>query len=105
MARRKVDLRPAALRDLLNIATYIIDNHGFPRTATAYVNRIEHQCLQLGDMPFIGRRRDDIGEGIRAIPFEGVLIVYPVTPSRILIHRVAGQAQQIDKTLLKRWPK
>jgi toxin ParE1/3/4 len=96
---RRVALDEIAIADLTRIADYIIETSGLPRTAQAYIDRIEARCRNLADFPLVGRNRSDVGPDLRSLPFESVLIVYRVELDIVRILRVLGQAQDYEKLL------
>lgn len=58
-----------AVRRLEEIADYIADRAG-GRIASAFVARIEDECLSLADSPFRGTLRERLGRGVRTFGFE-----------------------------------
>ena len=67
--KRRVVLRPAAVRDLDRLYDFIVREAG-PATASGYVGRILAHCEGLGDFPERGIARDDIRPGLRVTGFE-----------------------------------
>lgn len=75
---RRVRFRPAARADLRRLYLYIAD-HASDAVALAYVRRIRVACEKLDFMARRGQPREDLGPGIRTLPFEGrATIVYRV---------------------------
>lgn len=84
----KVRFRPAARADMRRLYLYIAD-HATPAIATAYIGRIRAACGKLDFMPRRGQSRDDLGPGIRTLPFEGrATIAYLVDDVGVQIARV-----------------
>ena len=73
-----------------------------PKTALAYVDRIEHKCDELADFPIVGRVLGHIRPGLRSIPFEGVIIAFPVSEAEVQVRRVFGAAQDYERRLRPR---
>lgn len=67
---RRVRFRPAARADLRGLYLYIADRAG-DAIALAYIRRIRVACEKLDFMARRGQPRDDLGPGIRTLPFEG----------------------------------
>lgn len=85
---RRVRFRPAARVDLRELYLYIAD-HASPAVAVAYVRRIRIACEKLEFMSRRGQPRDDLGYGIRTLPFEGkATIVYRIDDIGVQITRV-----------------
>lgn len=60
-----------------------------PRTAHAYVRRIEARCQRLADAPHGGRLRSDLAAGLRIVPFEhSAIICYVVEDDTVWITNV-----------------
>ena len=73
-----------------------------PKTALAYVDRIEHKCDELADFPIVGRDLGHIRPGLRSIPFEGVIIAFQVSEAEVRVRRVFGAAQDYERRLRPR---
>lgn len=84
----RVERRRTAYADLGAIFDYIWQSSGLPRTAKAFVDRIDERCDRLGEVLFAGRARDDIFVGLRLVPFESVMIAYLVTDEAVIITNV-----------------
>jgi toxin ParE1/3/4 len=94
---RSVRFRPSAVDDIVAIYAYIAEQTGHSR-AEAYVSRIEDFCRSLGSFPERGRRRDDLGEGLRTIPFERrAIIAYRVAADHVLIVRTIHGGKYYDE--------
>jgi plasmid stabilization system protein ParE len=97
---RELLLEETAIADLAAIADYIIDTAGLPRTAQAYVDRIEQRCRGLLlDFPLVGRDASGILPGLRLLVFEGVVIAYRVEGDLLRILRVLRQARDYESVL------
>jgi toxin ParE1/3/4 len=56
----------------------------YPGNAERYIERLVDECASLAVAPHRGRRRDDLGEGIRSTGFERRATIY----FRVLERRV-----------------
>jgi plasmid stabilization system protein ParE len=61
---REVTFSEAAIRDLFEIEDYLEREAG-ARIAQAQSDRILEKAQALGNLPTLGRRRDDLGAGRR----------------------------------------
>jgi toxin ParE1/3/4 len=88
MRTRKVTLSPEAEGDLENLYDYLAD-HASPRTAGAFVSRIEQFCRSLRHAAERGADHSTIRHGWRSVGFEGrVTIVFHVDERTATILRV-----------------
>lgn len=79
----------AASTDLENIAAYILSNTQSVATLVKYMARLEARCLRIGNAPFGGIAREELGPGIRMAVFErNVTILYVVEESAVVIANV-----------------
>lgn len=51
-----------------------------PKAAFQFLHGLRETIRRLGDSPQIGRRRDDVGEGLRSFPHAPCLIWYRISP-------------------------
>src|SRR5262245_10442723 len=65
----RVSFRPEAEADLFELYEYTAARGGID-VAAGYIDRIEAACFGLKTFPLRGRRRDDLGPGLRTIGFE-----------------------------------
>jgi toxin ParE1/3/4 len=81
----RVELSRLALADLERIGDWVAANAG-AEVALAYLVRIETACAGLADVPQRGTPRDDLGQGVRTISFEGrATIAYRIEAQAVLI--------------------
>jgi len=84
---RRVELRPAARRDLLRFERYL--NRHSPRAALRMFNLIASRILSLGEMPFKGVARE---HGMRELFVKfgksAYVIRYRVTDDAVIITRM-----------------
>lgn len=72
--------------DLAGIWSYIArDNE---TAATETIQALNEQCIALGNAPEMGRRRQELGKGLRSFPIGSYVIFYKLTELRIEILRV-----------------
>jgi toxin ParE1/3/4 len=96
----KVTFRPHAAADLDQIDDFIAKDN--PYRAAAFVQRIRQHCESLRDMPERGPMREDLGRGVRILPFERrAVIAYRIVGKSVEILRIfyAGrdyEAQDLD---------
>jgi toxin ParE1/3/4 len=64
----RVAFHPRAIRDLHELADYIVE-HGSPARAAVFVGRIQDYCLGIGTFPERGTLREDLGPGVRLVGF------------------------------------
>lgn len=88
----RVTFHPLAEADLNSIDDFIARDS--PERAIAFVRRLQQHCQGLSQMPERGPRRDDLAAGLRALSFEGrVVIIYRIEQRAVEILRIlyAGQ--------------
>ena len=66
-----------------------------PDRADRFVDRIYEKTLALVDMPAMGVARDDLGPGLRALPFRDYIIFYRDEPRGVIVVRVLHGARDI----------
>ena len=86
--RRRVVLRPAAVRDLDRLYDFIFGEAG-PATAAGYIRRIRAHCDSPADFPERGLARDDIRPGLRVTSFERrVAIAFAFDATTVRVARI-----------------
>ncbi|GES44600.1 hypothetical protein RsS62_38520 [Rhizobium dioscoreae] len=102
MERYAVEYRPEAVENLLDVAAYVFELSQNIRTAEGYIGRIYARCEKIGDAPFGGVARDDLGTGIRMAVFEkSVVILYTIVENTVWITNVFFGSRDYE-TLLAR---
>jgi toxin ParE1/3/4 len=92
---REVWFHPLADADLEAIYRFIANDS--PDRAIAFIRRIRTRCNTLETMPFRGRSRSDLAEGVRTIVFERrVVIAYRVLDDRLTVLRLIYAGQNIE---------
>lgn len=84
-----VEYRDAAAADIEDIFTYVLDKSADLVTAIRYTNRVYARCESIGNAPYGGVARPDLGAGIRMVPFEkAAIILYVVEEDAVWITNV-----------------
>jgi toxin ParE1/3/4 len=97
--RRSVIFSPEARNDLLELYDWIADSAG-PRTAIAYIERLEAYCLGFEVASERGHRRDDLRSGLRVVGFEKrITIVFTVKKTQVTILRLLGKGRNWEAIL------
>jgi toxin ParE1/3/4 len=93
----RIDRRPRARQDLVEIWRYIADESGEPR-ADRYLRRLNDVVSYLAQQPSIGRKRPEIREeGIRSFAAESHVIFYIDLQDGIELVRVIHGSQDLEK--------
>ena len=99
----RVSYSPRAELDFLEIADFVSDR-SIP-AAFDVIARIEAAVLRLGDMPRIGRERDDLGRpDFRSISVGDWVVVYRVQSDNVRITRIIHGARNL-RAILEREPR
>jgi toxin ParE1/3/4 len=101
MKRYSVAFRGAAQTDLRSIFNYVLDRSKSRETAISYIRRIRERCEKIGDAPFGGVARPDIGANLRMAVFErSVVILYIVEGDQVRITNIISGGRDYE-TLLR----
>lgn len=84
-----------AQQDLQDIALYTKETWGQAQ-AIKYLDEIESICNNLSQTPKIGKKRDEISQGIRSFPHQKHIIFYLIKGDKILIVRILHQKMDIQ---------
>jgi len=87
---------PQAETDLDDIAYYVFRETGNVEIAERLIDSITDRFALLGKYPHIGRRRDDLRQGLRAFPVGRYLVLYRVDGDDALILRVVHGRRDLD---------
>jgi plasmid stabilization system protein ParE len=90
--RRRVIVDPVARADLKALHRWIA-RQGFPKTATSYIRRIQAFAKALDLAAERGEQHPEIGDGIRTIAFESVVVAVRTEDSRVVVLRVFHSSQ------------
>lgn len=92
----RVIFSPAAIRDLEEIGDYIhADN---PAAARRFIVALRQRCVQLGEAPFAGVARPEIGVALRSVTFQRYILFYVVSDA-VRIERVLHGARDLRAAL------
>jgi toxin ParE1/3/4 len=92
----RIDRRPRARQDLVEIWRYIAGESGEPR-ADRYLRRLNDVVSYLAQQPLMGRKRPEIlEEGIRSFPAESHVIFYIALQDGIELVRVIHGSQDLE---------
>ena len=96
-----VTFRGAAQRDLKAIFDYVLERSGSRQTAMLYLKRLRDRCRRIGDAPFGGVARPDLGADLRLAVFErNIVILYRVEAETILITNIFSGGRDYE-TLMR----
>ncbi|MDD4891297.1 MAG: type II toxin-antitoxin system RelE/ParE family toxin [Phycisphaerae bacterium] len=79
--------------DLVEAGVYIARDN--PSAADRFVDQLEHVCQMLADNPSAGRRRDELGLGLRSFPCGSFVVFYRQRKNEILVVRVVHGARNL----------
>ena len=89
MQRFPVEYHADAVDDIEGLFSYILETSFDAVTAARFTDRIFERCEKIGDAPFGGIPRNDLGPGIRIVPFERkAVILYVVRDQTIWITNI-----------------
>lgn len=88
----RFELTEGANTDLAAITDYTAVRWGKVQART-YLAALERRLNQLAGRPLIGRRRDELTDGLFSFPFESHVIYYMPTEFGIIVLRVLHQRQ------------
>lgn len=89
----RLRITPRANSDLLEIWAYISDDS--ERTADKFIDQMHEAIQKLAKHPELGRRRDELSQGIRSFPFRRYVVFYRRTSAFLLIVRILHGARDI----------
>lgn len=89
-------LQPRAKADLVEIWEFIADDSD--AHADAFIDVITQKFQVLAQQPSIGRRRDELADGLRSFPVGRYVIFYLTVPGGIQIVRVLHGARDVETT-------
>jgi toxin ParE1/3/4 len=91
-----VVFRERAYEDLFHIQVFLCANGAPFHVAEAYTDRIVSRCLKIGDAPNGYPLREELGEGIRVVPFEAsATIAYRCTEKTAEVMRIFYGGQDL----------
>ena len=90
-----LEFLPSALNDIDTILGWLLELAD-AEVARRYVDRIEARCYELGNFPPRGSPHDELGRGLRSIPFErSATICYRVVDGAVQITRVIRAGRDV----------
>jgi len=81
--------------DVLELWLHIA-RHDF-KAADKLVDEIEAKCALLAQMPELGRRRDELQEGLRSFPVRSHVIMYRPVSDGIFVHRIVHGSRDLSR--------
>lgn len=96
----KINLKPLARKDLLNIWQYSYNSWGAAQ-ADKYLQGLEKAFKRLSSTPKLGRIIEEVMQGIRIHPHEHHLIIYKVSDTSIEVVRVLHGRMDIQRQPLQ----
>ncbi|MFT4183705.1 MAG: type II toxin-antitoxin system RelE/ParE family toxin [Rhizobium sp.] len=102
MERFAVEYRPEAVENLLDIAAYVFERSQNIKTSEGYLDRIYRRCEKIGDAPYGGVVRDDLGSGIRMAVFEkSIIILYTIVDNTVWITNIFSGSRDYEALLAR----
>ena len=90
----RVRLAEIALADLDAIWDFIAADD--PSAADRFVDLLVEKAFSLGDMPEMGRSRDEIESGIRSFPVRRYVLFYKVFEEELVVLRIVSGHRDLD---------
>lgn len=85
--------------DIEEIAFYIFDLN--PTAANHFLDALDETCQRLAVNPEIGRRRPELGEGLRSFCVGNYIIFYTISKEAIEIARVIYGGRDLPRIFNK----
>ena len=89
-----------AERDLEEIADYIAREN--PQRALAFIGEIRERCQHILTFPAAAPLHEELGAGIRIIPFGRYLIFYTAHPKAIRVERILAGSRLLSSAIILR---
>jgi toxin ParE1/3/4 len=83
--------------DLAAILEYLDERS--PAAADRLAAAIDHRCELLGQLPQMGRLRDDLMPGLRSIVIERYVLFYRSSPSAVEVLRILHGSRDVDSIM------
>ena len=100
MKRFNVEYRERAASDIDDMFSYVLKLSASLVTAMRYTDRISARCESIGDAPFGGVPRPDLGKGIRMVPFErSAVILYIVEIETVVITNIFAGGRDYESIM------
>lgn len=88
-----LEVMPRARRDLFALSSHLARTS--PSAAHAFVADITQKMHWIADVDFTGAPREELGPGIRALPYRNRCIYFVSRPDRIVVLRILHGAQDV----------
>lgn len=88
----RFDLSREAAADLNGIVDYTVERWGKSQ-ARVYVDALQGRLTELAHQPQLGRKRDELAEGLLSFPFESHVIFYQHAAFGITVVRILHKRQ------------
>jgi toxin ParE1/3/4 len=92
---KRARLAAAARRDLHAIEAHIRRDN--PRAALRLVDQNQAACRKLGEVPGMGRLRDELSPGLRSFPVSPYLIFYYERGMGVEVARIVHGARDLGE--------
>lgn len=92
---KRYSLTREALRDLEEAICYVA--HDNPTAARNLLDRLEVSCMRLGEMPDIGRRREELGLELMSFAVGSYVIFYRADDEAIQILRILHGSRDVAR--------
>jgi toxin ParE1/3/4 len=86
-----------AEQDLTEILEYL-EEHS-PTAAEQLAETIDERCAMLGQLPLMGRSRDDLALGLRSIAIRPYVLFYRVTDESVQVIRILHGKRDMDRIM------
>lgn len=90
----EVVLTAAAVADLSDLWSWIAADD--PAAADRFTESLQTKAIALGANPRMGRRREDLGPGVRSFPFRRYVILYRVTAEKLQVPRIVSGYRDLE---------
>jgi toxin ParE1/3/4 len=84
---------PLAIADLESIGDFIAEDN--PEAARRFVGELRERCSRILNAPLGGAPRQELGDGLRSVPFGRYVIFYDVVQKIVTVQRVLHSARDI----------
>lgn len=89
--------RPEALDDIDAIFLYVLEASQHFLTARKFSDRLVERCEKIGNAPFGGATRSDLGPDLRIVPFEDkAVILYRVLENAVEVTNIFYRGRDYD---------
>jgi plasmid stabilization system protein ParE len=97
---RRAAFLAAALRDLAEIRRYVIRESQSIRVAQGFTTALRAHCERLAGLPgTLGTSRENLGPGLRTLPWRDYVILVRYLDDRVQIVRTLHGARDLPKAI------